>query len=212
MNNRFNFEVYIELVGSIKNQDYLNRIFIRDSRNMKELPKDSVKLMVTSPPYNVTKRYDENLTLLEYLDLLEDVLKDVYRVLAPDGVAALNIANVGRKPYIPLDSYIIQIFLKLNFDVIQEIIWNKSASAGGSCAWGSWKSASNPSLRDIHEYIIIARKPCGNKKLKILNGDISDLPDELESKKLHIDLNEFFTNIWSFSTESAKKGLLLKVR
>jgi site-specific DNA-methyltransferase (adenine-specific) len=172
---------------------------------MYELPEASVKLMVTSPPYNVTKRYDENLSLSEYLNLLEDVLKEVYRVLAPDGIAALNIANVGRKPYIPLDCYIIQIFLKLNYNVIQEIIWNKAASAGGSCAWGSWQSASNPSLRDVHEYIIIARKSDRNKNSMLLCADNPDFPDKLENKKLDIDINEFFTNIWSFGTESAKK-------
>ena len=189
---------------TINNQDYTDRIFVRDSRDMSELPEDSVNLMVTSPPYNVTKRYDENLTLPEYLNLIEDVFKEVYRVLAPDGIVALNIANVGRKPYIPLDCYIIQIFLKLNYNVIQEIIWNKAASAGGSCAWGSWQSASNPSLRDVHEYIIIARKSDRNNNLMLSYDDISDLPDKLETKKLDIDVNEFFTNIWSFGTESAK--------
>lgn len=196
---------YIKLVDLINNRSYINRIFTHDSRDMYELPEASVKLMVTSPPYNVTKRYDENLSLSEYLNLLEDVLKEVYRVLAPDGIVALNIANVGRKPYIPLDCYIIQIFLKLNYDVIQEIIWNKAASAGGSCAWGSWQSASNPSLRDIHEYIIIARKSDRNKNLMLLSADISDFPDNLETKKLDIEINEFFTNIWSFGTESAKR-------
>ncbi|CAD7771601.1 Modification methylase MjaI [Candidatus Methanoperedenaceae archaeon GB50] len=69
---------------------------------MEELPDNSVHLMVTSPPYNVGKEYDEDFTLKEYLSFLKTVWKEVYRVLVPGGRACINIANLGRKPYIPL--------------------------------------------------------------------------------------------------------------
>jgi site-specific DNA-methyltransferase (adenine-specific) len=91
----------------------------------------------------------------------------------------------------------------LDFYIHDEIIWNKAASAGGSCAWGSWKSASNPSLRDIHEYIIIATKECND--LNIPKEDLDKFPEKLENRKLEIDLNEYFQNIWTFGTESAKR-------
>lgn len=81
----------------------VNKIYCQDSRKMIQLEDKSIDLMITSPPYNATKQYDEDLSLKEYLQLIEDVLKEVYRVLKKGGIVALNIANVGRKPYLPLD-------------------------------------------------------------------------------------------------------------
>ena len=69
---------------------------------MAELPDNSVHLMVTSPPYNVGKEYDVDATLEEYLEFLGRVWREVYRVLVPGGRACVNVANLGRKPYIPL--------------------------------------------------------------------------------------------------------------
>src|SRR6476619_7240708 len=102
---------------------------------MKELPDDSVHLMVTSPPYNVGKEYDNNLTLEEYLAFLIRVWKETYRVLVPGGRACINIANVGRKPYIPLHASIMQDMIDLGFLMRGEIIWDKAASASSSTAW-----------------------------------------------------------------------------
>ncbi|MHB1830595.1 MAG: DNA-methyltransferase, partial [Candidatus Micrarchaeaceae archaeon] len=133
----------------------IDRIFCCSSERMKELPDNSVHLMITSPPYNVGKDYDKNLSLDEYLGLLKRVLKETHRVLATGGRVAINVANIGRKPYIPLHSHIIQIAHALGFSMRGEIIWNKSASSGTSFAWGSWKSAANPVLRDVHEYILV---------------------------------------------------------
>ena len=63
---------------------------------MDELPDNSVHLMITSPPYNVTKEYDDDLSLNEYVELLNRVWKETYRVLAPGGRACINIANLGK--------------------------------------------------------------------------------------------------------------------
>jgi len=177
-----------------------NYIYHSDAQSMSDLPDGSIKLMVTSPPYNVTKDYDENLTLKEYLNLLINVFSEVYRVLTDSGICAVNIANVGRKPYIPLDCYVIQILYNIGYSVHQEIIWNKAASAGSSCAWGSWKSASNPSLRDVHEYIIIASK--SDEELEI--NEINDISLKVESKSIVISDNELCQNIWTFGAESAR--------
>ena len=160
--------------------------------------------MITSPPYNVTKTYDQNLTLAQYLQLLEDALKECCRVLKSTGVIALNIANVGRKPYIPLDTFVIDILQRLKCTVFQEIIWDKEASAGGSCAWGSWQSASNPSLRDVHEYIILAAK--GTEFDQIFQPiDFEKIPGKIENRSINIDRAEYTTNFWKFQTESAKR-------
>jgi len=122
---------------------------------MTELPDCSVHLMVTSPPYNVGKEYDEDLTLDEYLAFLQRVWKETQRVLVPGGRMCINVANLGRKPYIPLHAFIAEQAIALGFLMRGEIIWNKAASASPSTAWGSWKSAGNPTLRDVHEYILV---------------------------------------------------------
>ena len=136
----------------------LTRSFNSSSERMAELPDNSVHLMVTSPPYNVGKDYDTDLTLEEYLAFLKRIWAETYRVLVPGGRACINVANLGRKPYIPLHVFMIRDMLDLRFLMRGEIIWNKGASASASTAWGSWQSAANPTLRDIHEYILVFSK------------------------------------------------------
>lgn len=149
---------------------YLNTIICRSSEAMKELPNKSVHLMITSPPYNVGKDYDKDLSLKEYLELIRTVMKETYRVLVSGGRVAFNVANVGRKPYLPLDSYIMNIMEDIGFLMRGQIIWDKSASSGVSFAWGSYKSASNPVLRDVHEYILIFSKGTYSRQKKWQEG------------------------------------------
>lgn len=170
----------------------LNKIYEHSSENMYELPDCSVHLMITSPPYNVTKEYDQNLTLQQYLFLIEGVMRETYRVLVNGGRACINIANVGRKPYIPLSDYINRIMVNIGYNFRGEIIWDKGASAGGSCAWGSWMSASNPSLRDVHEYILVFSK-----------GDLKR--SKGESTISSEDFMAWTKSIWKMNTESAKR-------
>ena len=115
-------------------KEFLDRIFCKSSEKMEELPDSSVHLMVTSPPYNVGKEYDNDFTLEEYLSFLRRVWKEVWRVLVPGGRACINIANLGRKPYIPLHSFIIKDMLEPGFLMRGEIIWNKASSASPSTA------------------------------------------------------------------------------
>jgi DNA modification methylase len=173
----------------------LDRIFCKSSESMNEIPDYSIHLMVTSPPYNVTKEYDENLTLKEYRELLKKVFSEVYKKLVTGGRACVNLANLGRKPYIPLHSYIIQDMLEIGFIMRGEIIWNKASSASPSTAWGTWLSAANPVLRDIHEYILVFSKEAFNRKM--LPGKISTINKE--------DFLEFTKSVWTFPAESARK-------
>ncbi len=174
--------------------DVINKIYHQSSIDMHHLPDNSVHLMVTSPPYNVGKEYDDDLTEYEYSQLLYSVWSEVYRVLAPGGRACINVANLGRKPYIPLNAMISQQMSEIGYLMRGEIIWDKSASAGTSCAWGSWKSASNPVLRDTHEYILVFSKGRYNRPSK--------------NKHSTITKDEFLTftkSIWQFPAESAKR-------
>jgi len=136
-------------------EEALNKIICASSKNMHNLPDQSIHLMVTSPPYNAGKEYDKDLSLYQYLDFLMSVWQETFRVLVPGGRACINLANLGRKPYIPLHSFVIEQMLSIGFLMRGEIIWDKAASASPSTAWGSWCSASNPVLRDVHEYILV---------------------------------------------------------
>lgn len=180
-------------------EEALNKTILGSAEDMSIIPDNSLHLMITSPPYNVSKEYDKDLSLKEYLEMLEKVFKETYRVLVNGGRACINIANLGRKPYIPLSDYISQMMIKLGFNMRGEIIWNKATSASPSTAWGSWMSASNPILRDIHEYILVFSKGDYKRERK---------RDEKETKQNSIskkDFMEWTKSIWTFNAESARR-------
>lgn len=177
------------------NDQILDRILCRSAADMSELADNSVHLMVTSPPYNVGKEYDQDLTLEQYLAFLENVWREVKRTLVPGGRCCINIANLGRKPYIPLHSLIIQDMLELGFLMRGEIIWDKGASASASTAWGSWRSASNPTLRDVHEYILVF----SNGAFRRQN------PNNRQPSITRDDFLELTRSVWTFPAESARR-------
>ena len=170
------------------------QIICQSSEKMNQLPDETVHLMVTSPPYNASKEYDEDLSLTEYLTMLRRVWEETYRVLVPGGRVCINIANLGRKPYIPLHAFIIEQMLSIGFLMRGEIIWDKAASASPSTAWGSWLSASNPVLRDVHEYILVFskigfRRPKGDRENTIQKEDFL----------------EWTKSVWAFPAVQASK-------
>jgi modification methylase len=175
--------------------EFLNHNLCSSAENMSELPNSSIHLMVTSPPYNVGKVYDEDMTVVEHLSSLERVWDEVFRVLVPGGRACINIANLGRKPYIPMHVWITESMLRLGFLMRGEIIWNKAASASPSTAWGSWKSATNPTMRDVHEYILVFSKGAYKRQN----------PERRENTITKDEFLEFTKSVWTFPAESASK-------
>ena len=173
----------------------LDSIIHASCEQMADLPDSSVHLMVTSPPYNVGKDYDEDLSLEEYLAFLKRVWAETWRVLVPGGRTCINVANLGRKPYIPLHAMLIADMLDLGFLMRGEIIWDKAASASASTAWGSWQSAANPTLRDTHEYILVFSK--GSFRREKVEGRESTISKE--------EFLEFTKSVWTFAAESARK-------
>ena len=172
--------------------EILNKIFCKSSEYMDEIPDNSVHLIVTSPPYNVGKEYDDDLTLEQYLQLIQRVMYEAKRILVTGGRVCLNVANIGRKPYIPLSTYINNIMIQTGFLMRGEIIWDKGASAGQSTAWGSWMSAKNPVLRDTHEYILVYSKGKYSRQTK---------GHDTITKQEFLDYTK---SIWTFPTVSAK--------
>lgn len=172
---------------------WVNMIYCASSENMNAIPDNSIAVAFTSPPYNVGKDYDGDMSLADYLELISNVGREVYRALRPGGRYVINIANLGRKPYIPLHAFFWEIHTSLDFLPMGEIIWQKGKGANNSTAWGSWMSAKAPRLRDIHEYLLVFAKQ-----------DFSR-PDKGESD---IGRDEFMAStlsVWEINAESAKR-------
>src|SRR5208282_4656101 len=92
----------------------IDDFFCRDARSMPEVDDGSVALVVTSPPYFAGKEYEEALgvghvpgTYFDYLEMLRDVFAECARKLEPGGRIAVNVANLGRRPYRSLSSDVI---------------------------------------------------------------------------------------------------------
>lgn len=169
-----------------------NRLYCQSAEQM-PLPDASIALAFTSPPYNVGKEYDDDLSLDAYLGLISRVAHEVYRVLAPGGRYVINVANLGRKPYIPLHAYFYEVHSDAGFLPMGEIIWVKGKGANGSCAWGSWRSAKSPRLRDLHEYLLIFAKDAFGRP----GAGESDLSGE--------EFMESTLSVWNIPPESARK-------
>ena len=194
-----------------------NEIFAHTAENMSELPDTSVALMVTSPPYHVGKDYDSDISFEDYLEMLARVFTETYRVLEPGGRAVINVANLGRRPYIPLSHIVTRQMLDIGFYMRGEIIWQKAKGASGNCAWGSWRSATNPVVRDIHEYCLVFSKGRFDRVRRgqstisaedFMAGTLSiwELPSESASRAGHpapfpVDLPRRFIELYTFEDD-----------
>lgn len=177
----------------IVEENWSDRIYCHSAENMRHIPDKSVALAFTSPPYNVGKDYDENINLTEYLGLIGRVAAEVYNVLKPGGRYVVNVANLGRKPYIPLHAYFHSVHAQTGFLPTGEIIWQKGSGNSGNCAWGSWMSAKSPCLRDMHEYLLVFTKEGFGR------------PDRGKSDISRDEFMEATLSIWNIKPESAKK-------
>lgn len=182
-----------------------------DARKMDGWVEDnSVALVVTSPPYFAGKQYEEELdrdgipsSYLEYLQLLEDVFAECVRKLEPGGRIAVNVANLGRKPYRSLSADVIGILERLGLLLRGEVIWQKGEGAAGNCAWGSFRSAANPVLRDITERVVIASKGRFDRALSVEERKAQGLPWENS-----VNSDEFMAatlDVWDILPESASR-------
>ena len=182
-----------------------------DARSMDRIANGSVALVVTSPPYFAGKQYEEELeregvpaSYLEYLKMLEDVFANCKEKLEPGGRIAVNVANLGRKPYRSLSADVIHILQdKLGLFLRGEIIWQKSEGASSSCAWGSFRSAANPVIRDITERVIVASKGRFDRALPVKERAKEGLP--FESTLMTEDFMELTLDVWKIPPESARK-------
>jgi modification methylase len=189
----------------------IDRLITGDSRNMKAVNDDSVALVVTSPPYYAGKEYETELgrggvpsSYIDYLLMLRDVFAECWRVLEPGGRIAVNVANLGRKPYRSLSADVTRILQDdLGFLMRGEVLWVKAEGASGSCAWGSYLSAANPVLRDVSERVIIASKLRLDRAIDRKKRETLGMPFENTITK--DEFLEATLDTWKIRAESAKR-------
>jgi site-specific DNA-methyltransferase (adenine-specific) len=182
-----------------------------DARSMDLVVDGSVALVVTSPPYFAGKQYEEEFeregvpsSYLEYLSLIRDVFAECARKLEPGGRIAVNVANLGRKPYRSLSADVIRILQDdLGLLLRGEVIWQKGEGASGSCAWGSFRSAANPVLRDITERVVIASKGRFDRARSVKQRAAEGLP--FESTLMTEDFMALTLDVWDIPAESARR-------
>ena len=188
-------------------------VWVGDARAMDDhgdVADGSVALVVTSPPYFAGKEYETALGVGhipadydEYLGMLHAVFAQCLAKLEPGGRIAVNVANLGRKPYRSLSRDVIDVLESLGFLLRGEIVWQKSHAAGGSCAWGTYQRPGNPVLRDITERIVVASKGRFDRAVPAQARAARGLPSEGS-----MTMDEFVdatTDLWDIPTESATR-------
>jgi len=189
----------------------IDTIVCGDARDMTRVPDRCVALVVTSPPYFAGKEYEQALsregqpgTYLEYLRMLEEVFAECVRTLEPGGRIAVNVANLGRKPYRSLAADVITILQdRLRLLLRGEVIWQKARGSTGSCAWGSFQSPANPVLRDLTERVIIAGKGRFDRALDPRRRRDLGLPHETSLSR--DEFMEATTDVWEIPSERATR-------
>jgi len=189
----------------------VDKLMVGDARRMDEVPDSSVALVVTSPPYFAGKQYEEALgkggvpaTYLDYLDLLRQVFAMCVRKLEPGGRIAVNVANLGRRPYRSLSADVVGILQDdLRLLLRGEIVWMKQRGATGSCAWGSFQRPGNPVLRDLTERVVVASKGRFDRAVPARARAARSLPSE--SSLTRDGFMENTLDLWEIPAESATR-------
>ena len=189
----------------------VDEIYVGDARSMDRVQPSSVALVVTSPPYFAGKQYEEELgrdgipaSYAEYITLLEDVFAECVRKLEPGGRIAVNVANLGRKPYRSLAADVVTILQdRLGLLLRGEVVWRKARGAGGSCAWGSFRSPANPVLRDLTERVVVASKGRFDRAVARADREQRGLPHVATTTA--DEFMEATLDVWELAPESATR-------
>ena len=191
----------------------VDTVWVGDARDMDvhgSVADRSVALVVTSPPYFAGKEYEQAMGVghvpadfADYLTMLHDVFGACFAKLEPGGRIAVNVANLGRKPYRSLAADVVGILEGLGYLLRGEIVWQKSHAAGGSCAWGTYQRPGNPVLRDVSERIVVASKGRFDRAVPAEVRRRTGLPHQgTVTKDEFVDAT---TDVWDLPAESATR-------
>lgn len=172
-----------------------SEMIVGNSREEWPVQSDSVDMVVTSPPYNVELDYDhysDDLSVSEYLDVIEDVFTHARNCIKSGGRLAVNVPNgIGRSPVYPIHHDVDETIRSLGFELRGIVAWSKGGVTASS--WGSWQSPSNPCLRRMHEHIYIYS----------LDGFRHDGGDESESTLTKQDFLQSTESVWEITPDQS---------
>ena len=194
-----------------------HKIIIGDSRRMKEVPDESVHLIITSPPYWQLKDYGDEKQIgfhdsyEEYINNLNLVWNECHRVLHKGCRLCINIGDqfarsvyYGRYKVIPIRTEIIKFCESAGFDYMGAIIWQKittTHTTGGATVMGSFPYPRNGILKLDYEFILIFKKYGNPPKVSKEVKEQSKLSKE--------EWNQYFTGHWNFPGEKQDKHLAM---
>lgn len=180
-----------------KIEEIINTIICGECvEELKKIPDNSIDIVITSPPYNYQKLYDEYhdcVNWAEYNSFLNYVWYECFRVLKPCGRLCINIQPDFNKNN-PTHHQITNQCLDIGFIWKAEIIWNKNHYNTRMSQFGSWKSPSAPCIKLSWEYIEIF---CKESLKKI--GEKENIDIERD------EFLEYINGMWSFSPEKQMK-------
>lgn len=210
-----NPEILQEIERAVKRVPTRHQLFLGDSRFMEEIPDESVHLAVTSPPYWTLKEYPANEGQLghvedyeEFLDELDKVWQNVFRVLVPGGRLVVVLGDVclprrcfGRHVVFPLHASIQERCRKIGFDNLASIIWYKIANAKFEAKRSSRFLGKpyepNAIINNDIEYILFQRKPGGYRKPTLSARILSTISEDC--------YRDWFRQIWTLTGASTKQ-------
>lgn len=191
-------------------------LYHADARNLSYIKDNSVHLILTSPPYFNLKEYRKGKFQLgmiddyqQFLDELEKVWKECYRILVPGGRIVCVVGDVclsrrknGRHAVLPLHSDIAVSCRKIGFDNLNPILWHKISNAKFEANTNSSILGKpyepNAIIKNDLEYILMERKPGGYRTPTTQQREDSRIEKD--------DFQKWFSQIWEMPGASTRNG------
>lgn len=165
-------KIDIEKIHIIEINETIQKVFVKNSMEMVDLPDDSIHLMITSPPYFNTKMYSREPIendlgdihdVDEWFEKISKVWKEVYRVLQPGRKAFINIMNLpirlenGGFRTLNLVGRTIDVCEKIGFIFKRDIVWHKTNAVRAH--FGTYPYPGGILINNMHEFILEFDKP-----------------------------------------------------
>ena len=206
-----------------------HKIYFKNASDLKDLPDESLHLMVTSPPYPMIEMWDgvfseQNPDIKEAFEKkdgnrafelmhqeLNKVWKETYRVLVKGGFACINIGDATRKvdsefKLFTNHSKILEYCLSLGFSALPEILWRKQTNAPNKFM-GSGMLPAGAYVTLEHEHILILRKGA-KREFKTKEEKLR----RMKSAFFWEERNTWFSDIWEDLKGTKQNNIDKKIR